>query len=428
MKGSLTVTPAEGAKVSRGEPPTVATRDLEQHAHLIYRCLRPHTPFIKRDDGVYIAIRAAEVERLATDPRTRQMETEMAWSRGVTKGPLFEFFKNTMLFSNGAEHQRRRSPLTGAFAFDLIDALRPRIRAIADELIDRTYARGEMNLIYDYAAWLPARVISEVLGLPAAEIPVFTRHAYTLSRALSSSFSRDDVPELEAAAEKMMRYADELLQSRHSEPRDDFLTAYIVELAESGTLSPIEATMQIVAVILAGSDTTRSAIAIQTSLLLQHREQWNALCEDRRLISGAVTECLRYEPSVASFPRFTLGDIEIDGWKVPRHRVLSLSTLSAMRDPALYANPDRFDIARADHPRRHMAFGTGSHRCLGAMLARVELEEALAALADRIPQMQLVGDAALVRGSGGIRTVDELQVRWDKSKNSLAEHAEQKRK
>ena len=409
---SSTIGADEVIQAGSYDPPTVATRDLEQHAHLIYRCMRPLTPFIKRDDGVYIAIRAAEVEQLAADPRTRQMETEIAWSRGVTRGPLFEFFRNTMLLSNGAEHRRRRAPLTAAFAFDLVDALRPQVRAIANELIDRAYARGEMNLIYDYAAWLPARVISEVLGLPKAEIPAFVRHAFCLSRALSSSFSRDDVPELEVAAEKMLRYADELLRVRHSEPRNDFLTAYVMGLVESGTLSPVEATMQIVTVILAGSDTTRSAIAIQTSLLLQHREQWEAVCRDRRLIPGAVTESLRYEPSVASFPRFTLEDIEIDGWKVPRHRVLSLSTLAAMRDPALYADPERFDIARTDHPRRHMAFGAGTHRCLGAMLARVELEESMAALADRVPQLQLIGDGVRVTGSGGIRTVNDLQVRW----------------
>jgi cytochrome P450 family 103 len=396
----------------RASPATIAAADLERHAHSVFRHHRPLTPLLMREDGVYIAIRAADVERLSTDPRTRQLETEIARSRGVNEGALFDFFNNTMLLSNGAEHRRRRAPLARAFAFKLINELRPRIRAIANEVIDRSYAQGEMSFIDDYAAWIPARVISEVLGLPEADIPDFTRHVHSLARALSSTFSREDVPELEAAARKLTRYADELLEGRHVQPRNDFLTSYIREIDESGTLLAIETLIQVVTVILAGSDTTRCAMAIQTSLLLQHREQWNAVCQDAGLIPGAVSESLRYEPAVGSFARFTLEDIEIDGWTVPRNRVLSVSTMSAMRDPALYFDPDKFDITRTDHPRRHMVFGAGVHRCLGEMLARAEMEEALAALAARIPQLQLMGDPPIIHGSGGIRTVKNMRVRW----------------
>jgi cytochrome P450 len=153
-------------------------------------------------------------------------------------------------------------------------------------------------------------------------------------------------------------------------------------------------------------------MTIQVSLLLQHREQWDALCRDPALISGAVLESLRYEPSVASFPRVTLEEIEIDGWTVPRNRLLSLSTMSAMRDPALYSEPERFDITRTDHPRRPLVFGAGAHRCLGEILALAELEETLGVLAKRLPKLELVGAAPTVEGSGGIRRVGEMHVRW----------------
>ena len=125
-----------------------------------------------------------------------------------------------------------------------------------------------------------------------------------------------------------------------------------------------------------------------------------------------MLESLRYEPSVASFPRVDLKEIEIDGWTVPRNRLLSLSTMSAMRDPALYSEPERFDITRTDHPRRPMVFGAGAHRCLGEILALAELEETLGVLAERSPKLELAGDAPTVEGSGGIRRVGEMHVRW----------------
>jgi cytochrome P450 family 103 len=394
------------------EPPLISTEELEQHAHSVFRQHRPLTALVRRQDGVYVAIRSRDVDRLATDPRTRQLETEIARSRGVDAGPLFDFFKNTMLLSNGQEHRARRAPMARAFALKLITELRPRIRAIANELIDHCFARGEMSFMEDYAAWIPARILSELLGLPAADIPEFTRQVYRLAPALSSAFSREDVPELQSTADKLTRYAQKLLQERHAQPRNDFLTSYAQEISTSGALSETESLIQLVTVILGGSETTRSALTIQTSLLLQHGEQWDAVCRDSSLIPGAVLESLRFEPAVGSFARFTLEDIVIDGWLIPRNSVLSLSTLSAMRDPALYSDPDRFDIRRADHPRRHMVFGAGAHRCLGEALARAELEEGLAALAARLPGLQLVDGPASVWGSGGIRKVKGMRVGW----------------
>jgi cytochrome P450 len=410
----MTTTPLEAVRTSVPEPATIATEELEQRAHAVYRHHRPLAPLVRREDGVYIVLRASDVERLATDPRTRQLQTELAVARGVVDGALFDFFNNSMLLSNSPLHRKRRAPFARAFAVKLIDELRPRIRATANELIDRCYSQGEMNFIDDFAALIPARVISAILGLPDADIPEFTRRIYSLARSLSSSFTQEDVPELQTSARELSQYVGGLLEARRREPRDDFLTTCIGAIDAANELSYVETVMQVITVILGGSDTTRGAGAIQTSLLLQHREQWDAICHDHSLIPGAVLESMRYEPAVGSFPRFTLEDIDLDGWTVPRNRVLSLSTLSAMRDPQLYADPDRFDIRRADHPRRHMIFGAGSHRCLGEALAKAELEEQLVALTTRIPQLQLVGDPPLIRGNGGIRSVRNMRVRWDR--------------
>ncbi len=153
-------------------------------------------------------------------------------------------------------------------------------------------------------------------------------------------------------------------------------------------------------------------MVMQVALLLQHREQWEAICADAELIPGAVAEALRYEPPVGSTPRFTLESIDLEGCSIPARCMLSLSTLSAMRDPAIYAEPDCFNIRRADHPARHPVFGGGPHRCLGEVLARAELEEGLAALASVFPQVQVIGEQPTITGHAGIRRVSGMRLAW----------------
>jgi hypothetical protein len=148
------------------------------------------------------------------------------------------------------------------------------------------------------------------------------------------------------------------------------------------------------------------------ALLLQHREQWDAVCRDPSLIPGAVAETLRFEPSVASVSRVTLEDVELDGHVLPAGQFITLSTMSALRDGTAYEQPDCFNILRKDLPRMHLAFGAGTHRCIGEALAWVELEESLAALAARIPQMQIAGSLPTVRGHFGIRRIDRMHVTW----------------
>ena len=119
----------ENRRADRSEPPTISTAVLDRDPHGVFRRHRILTPLIKREDGAYVVILAEDVERLATDPRTRQVETELLQSRGVTEGALFDFYKNSMLFSNGPDHRRRRAPLSRVFASRLIAELRPRMRA-----------------------------------------------------------------------------------------------------------------------------------------------------------------------------------------------------------------------------------------------------------------------------------------------------------
>jgi cytochrome P450 len=394
------------------EPPSLSVQQLDQDPHGVFRRYRHLTPLLKRQNAGYIAIRAADIEPLGFDPRTRQVETEQLAVRGIHTGPLVDLWSNSMLFANGSDHRRRRAPMSRAFAFKLIEELRPRIRAASARIIDEHLHAGEMNFLDDFAALIPARVISEILGIQADDVPRFTELVYSVSRSLSLSYAREDIQSMEDSAKQLLQFVNDLLNDEGSGLHNEFLKTYLKTVTEAGNVTPAEILSQVVSVIIAGSDTTRGAIAVQVSLLLQHREQWDAVCADPALIAGAVSESLRYEPVVGSIPRFTLEDIEIDGYVVPRNNILSLSTLSAMRDPGQYADPDRFNIRRADHPRRHLIFGLGVHRCLGEILARAELEESLTALVSKLPQLELAGKPPSLQGHGGIRRIDAMRVKW----------------
>jgi len=157
---------------------------------------------------------------------------------------------------------------------------------------------------------------------------------------------------------------------------------------QAGEMSPLEILIQHLFVIVAGSDTTRGALAVQTAQLLQHREQWEAVS------------------------RFVLEDIELDGYVLNAGQFMTLSTMSAMRDEKVFEAPDTFDIFRTDGQRWHLVFGGGAHRCLGEALARTELEEGLAALTARIPPLQLSGEPPEIRGHVSVRRVGAMRVHW----------------
>jgi hypothetical protein len=391
--------------------PVLRVADLDADPHGMFRRYRAAYPIVGHEMGGYLVLRHADIERLGNDPRTAATETMHPVMYGVTEGALFDLFEQGMLTANGAVHRRRRSPFSRSFAVRTMADLRPQIRRSSEELIESWYADGQVEFVGQFAAQLPARVIGDLLGLPGADIPTFTKLVYVVTRFLSGSILPDEIPESEAACQQLRDYVEKTLQDRRRAPRDDFLSDFLAKADAAGELSPLEITFQIVQLIVGGTDTTRVAIAVQLALLLQHREQWDAVCRDPSLIPGAVAEAIRFEPSVASFIRVTTENIEVGGAVLPAGQLFLLSAMSAARDEEAYERPDVFDIRRTDQPRLLPAFGAGAHRCIGEALARVELEESLAALAARIPHFQL-DQAPAIKGHAGIRRVDTMRLSW----------------
>jgi cytochrome P450 len=293
----------------------------------------------------------------------------------------------------------------------MIQDLRPHIRALADRLIDGLAGRGGADFLADFAAPLPARLIAGILGIPEAEAADFAAKVYTMTRGLGS-FRDEDLPEIETAASGLIGYVERQLADRRRAPRDDFLSTYIARVDEDGALDETETLIQIVSVIIGGSDTTRFGLTSTLSQLLQRPDQWEALRADPALAPGAVLEGLRFEPPVGSIGRVVTQPVEIDGVLLTPGSLLSLSFVSGQRDETVFSDPHAFDIARRDHPRWSLSFGHGAHRCVGEALARAEMEEALIALSQRLPDLRLAGDPPTPKGHSGIRGITAMPVAW----------------
>ncbi|WP_419760313.1 cytochrome P450 [Acidisoma sp.] len=392
--------------------PVLTVAELEADPHGVFRRYRPLTPLIERENLGVIVLRASHIEALTRDDRIRQNELELLEQRGVTDGALFDLFQFSMVTSNGSAHRRRRSPFTRTFAAAVIAAIRPSIRQGANALIDEWEGEAGVDLVTQYASLIPARVISAILGLPSEDIPYFTSLVYSVSRFLSFTFSPEDLATIQNDANELSDYVVRLLAHRRATPESDFLSAFLAEAEARGELSAAEVIVQVVSLIIGGTDTTRVAMASQISLLLEHRDQWEAVCADPRLAAGAVREALRFEPSVASLGRVAEKPIALDGATVPAGCLLTLSTMSAMRDEAAYDKPDVFDIRRLDVRRLHPVFGAGAHRCIGEALAYTELEEGLCALTARLPGLVSAGPPARPLGHMGVRRIGAMPVTW----------------
>ncbi|MBU1314653.1 MAG: cytochrome P450 [Alphaproteobacteria bacterium] len=393
-------------------PPILSFATLNAAPHEVYRELRPEFPFVQREDGAFLVLRAHDVQPLVSDPRTRQIETELIRARGIADGPVMELVSNSLLFSNGETHRRRRQPLSRCFAFRMMEGLRANVRSLAEELVTLKLGDGEMKLRDDYAASIPAITIAAILGIPRSDVPLFTSMAYRVSKILTTSWTREDLPDIELAINDLSSYVATLIDDRRKHPRADFLSDYVASVDEAAQMSAVEAVMQIVSVVLGGTDTTRAAIVIMVGLLLDRRDGlWQALHHQPAMVAAAVLESLRFEPAVASIPRLAVEDISLDGHVIPRGSPVLLSTMSSLRDPDVFLDPGQFNLTRPQG-KWHPVFGGGEHRCLGEALARIEMEEALTALVNSLLDLE-VGDQKLnIRGHAGIRQVDELVVRW----------------
>ena len=396
---------------SVSNPPVLGFSELNARPHETFAEYRSVVPFLNREDGAHLLLRGHDVQRFVKDPKTRQVETELLRARGIKAGPLVDLVANSMLFSNGEVHRRRRQAMAKCFSFSLMQRIRPEVRRLAQGIINSDAHAEGFKLRDDFAAVIPAVTLAAILGISQSDVPLFTSLAYRVSKILTTSWVATDLPAMEEATRQLVSYCEDLMAERRRKPQDDFLSQYVASVDGNADLSPTEAVMQLVSVVLGGTDTTRAAIVIQTGLLLERPDIWNAIKADDRLIAPAVAESLRLEPAVASIPRLVVEEIDIEGHLIPRGSVLLLSTMSALRDPLQFPQPNEFDLHR-ERPRWHPVYGDGEHRCLGQALAQIELEEALRAVMESRRELRMEDQTLRVSGHAGIRQVEDMFVQF----------------
>ncbi|XDA97026.1 cytochrome P450 [Sulfitobacter sp. LCG007] len=392
-------------------PIKVDPRLLAEDPHAKLAKLRRQHALVQLGERQYMALRAEDVLAMLTDPRTSQVDgPEYVKLQAIPDGATADFMSEFFLFSNGAEHRAKRGYFSRAFAFSKIREIRPEVRKVADGIV-ASLPRGEsFEFVEQMAARIPAEMIAAILGLPASDADHFAPLVHSMSRAIRPVYPHAHHGEIESAVKSLRDYVGDALRARLDVPCGDMLSNLVADWHENPVITFDSLVHQVLGVIVGGTDTTRAGFAMLVSLLLQHPEAWRAVKSDPALAGGAVSEALRYDPVVGSVARLTTKSLTVREFTLAPGVLLRLSTLSALRDPLLYSEPERFDIRRTDHPRLHSVFGLGPHRCLGEMLARIEMEEGLLALAGAAPDIEMLS-APQLTGFGGIRQISDMVVR-----------------
>ncbi|WP_037855063.1 cytochrome P450 [Streptomyces sp. NRRL S-340] len=372
------------------------------------RANQPMCPVrLAHGEPAWLVTRYEDVKTVLGDSRFSRAE---AAARDEPRTRYHRGLSGNILAFDPPEHTRLRRVVAKAFTARRVEQLRMRAQDIADGLVDAMTVRGApADLVADFALPLPVTVICELLGVPLEDR---TRFRLWSDALLSTTRFRPE--EVERYADELSAYMASLVAERRKEPRDDLLGVMVAARDEEDRLSEDELVAMGVSVLVAGHETTASQIPNFVYTLFEHPGELSRLRADLDLVPQAVEELMRFVPlGSGGVARYALEDVELSGGVVRAGEPVVASNASANRDTAVYTCPEKLDLTRQE--ASHVGFGHGPHHCLGAQLARMELQVALRTLLERLPGLRLAGTAEdlVWKAGAGVKGLQKMLVTWD---------------
>jgi pimeloyl-[acyl-carrier protein] synthase len=345
-------------------------------------------------------------QRISRDPRNWQLYPQIRPYLADTV--LERTVEQWLLTLDPPAHTRLRALVQKAFTASAAAALRARVEAVADELIDGLRGQSRFDLMAGFAQPLPVRVICDLLGLPAADYASTKAWSDLLVWVLEPSAPWAKKHEANRACSEMLEYLRAQVAAARTAPRDDLLHQLIEAQEMHERLTEDELLANLVLLFLAGHETTTNLIGNGLLALLRHPAQLARLREDPSQVETAIEELLRYDGPVTLLPRVVAQPIEIAAQTLRPGELLHLVMGAAHRDPAVFADPGRLDVTRSPNP--HLAFGAGLHYCVGAPLARIEAAVALRTLLRTFPSLAVAAGGAKWRTLTTLRGLETLEL------------------
>ncbi|KRE28838.1 cytochrome [Mycobacterium sp. Soil538] len=342
--------------------------------------LGPHGPEVLTYDLVRTVLR---------DDRFAMPKGVTLQAQGITSGALWDIVLSGLLSLDGDDHHRQRKLVSKAFTPRAAGRLRNACADIVAELAYKVRAAGRCDVVADIARKYPVPVICQLLGTRRADWDRLSQWADEIFKVFDWNVAEDEA-DIVRAWRALESYLDAMVAQRRDQLTDDLLSDMMRAEDDGDRLRHEELLTLAATLLMAGTDTTRNQLAAAVEVFCDHPEQWALLGEHPELGPQAVEEVMRFSPVIFATFRTAKEDVELAGHVVPAGTMLIANTAAANRDPAVYPEPDRFDITRSGAAPM-LTFGGGVHYCLGAHLARIELAEALTTMARRMPSMRRDG-------------------------------------
>jgi cytochrome P450 len=394
--------------------------DFNKDPYSHYRRLRDEDPVHRSPLGVWFVGKYEHVRGVLKDhrfsvqdvPGQLRKKNAMLKSRRLSPNQpdnldaLIANSENWFAFLEAPDHTRLRKLVSYAFQKRNVEKMRLEIRRCAEQLLDRVAGRDTIDLMADYACQLPQNVIASLLGIPAEEFPQCVAWANVIGRIFDPLVSLEEYAQLNQCSIEFMDYLRTLIAKRRAAPQDDLISALIEARDGEDRLTDAEMISTIIVNFGAGEETVVSMIGNGCMALMQHPEQRRLLIEQPELMTNAVEEILRYDAPLQMTSRTALEDVVIGDTPIRKGDQVYVALGSANRDPERFADPDTFDIRR--EKIHHMSFADGHHYCVGAQLARIEGQEAFAALLARYPNLRMLPQTLTYRDHTVLRCMDHL--------------------